>query len=128
MTVTDDLMAGGPLAPLEGPEGTAERLVLLVHRGVDWDVWGESRRGRYWDAFAERVRAATYAGPTLPDWWERLTVDISSRPRSAAERAETAALLAAPDQRLVLVALRRHANALTLRVRVLSEHRKAERA
>lgn len=124
-TVTDELFAVSPLEPLPGPEGTAERLVLLMHRGVDWDVWGGSLRARYWEALAERVRAGTYAGPTLADWWERVTVDISSKPRTARERAETAALLEAPDQRMVLAAFRSHANALVLRCRVTAEARRA---
>ena len=124
--VTDALLAASPLDPLDGPDGVAERLVLLVHRGVDWDVWGGSRRVRYWDALAERVRAGTYAGPGLADWWEDVTAEISSVPRGPADRAETVVLLAAPDHRKVLAALRGHAGALVLRARVVAEARRAD--
>lgn len=127
MTVTDDLLACSPLPPLEGAQGTAERLVLLVHRGVDWDVWGGARRVRYWDALADRVRAATYAGPSLADWWQAVSAQISSAPQSAPERAEMAALLATAEPRAVLVVLRSHAPALVLRTRVLSEARSVAR-
>lgn len=118
----DTLLAASPLPPLTGPEAVAERLVLLIHRGVDWQVWGGARRVRYWDALTDRVRAATYAGPTLSEWWRTLCTQIASTPRTPADRAATAMLLAHPDQRAVLDALHRHADTLVLRVRVLIEH------
>lgn len=118
----DALLASSPLPPLDGPEAAAERLVLLIHRGVDWQVWGGARRVRYWDALTDRVRAATYAGPTLSEWWRTMCTQIASTPRTAPDRAATAALLAHPDQRAVLDALHRHADTLVLRVRVLIEH------
>lgn len=118
----DDLLALSPLPPLSGPEAAAERLVLLIHRGVDWQVWGGARRVRYWDALTDRVRAATYAGPTLSEWWRTICTQITSTPRNASDRADTATLIAYPDQRAVLDALHRHADTLVLRVRVLVEH------
>lgn len=122
----DDLIATSPLPPLNGPEAAAERLVLLIHRGVDWSVWGGTRRVRYWDALTDRVRAATYAGPTLSEWWRTITTQITSTPRTPADRADTATLLAHPDQRDVLDALHRHADTLVLRVRVLIEHNRPD--
>lgn len=121
----DVLLTQSPLPPLTGPEGDAERLVLLVHRGVDWDVWGGARRVRYWDALTDRVRACTYAGPTLSQWWQDISVQIASQPRYPEDRADLAMLLAGPNQRAVLGALHTHAATLVLRVRVLSETRKA---
>lgn len=118
----DTLLAASPLPPLTGPEAAAERLVLLIHRGVDWQVWGGARRVRYWDALTDRVRAATYAGPTLSEWWRTVGTQIASTPRTPADRSATAVLLAHPDQRAVLDALHRHADTLVLRVRVLIEH------
>lgn len=122
----DELFAQSPLPALTGPEAAAERLVLLVHRGVDWQVWGGTRRVRYWDALTDRVRAATYAGPTLSEWWRTICTQITSTPRTASDRADTAMLLAHPDQRGVLDALHRHADTLVLRVRVLIEHNRAD--
>ena len=121
----DALLGESPLPALTGPEGVAERLVLLVHRGVDWEVWGGARRVRYWDAFTDRVRASTYAGPTLSEWWQDLCVQISSTPRYPEDRADLARLIASPDQRAVLDALHKHAATLVLRVRVLTETRRA---
>jgi hypothetical protein len=123
----DDLLATSPLPPLTGPEGEAERLVLLVHRGVDWDVWGGTRRVRYWDALADRVRASTYAGPTVSEWWQDICVQITSAPQHPEDRADLAHLIATPNQRAVLNALHKHAATLVLRVRVLSETRRAAR-
>lgn len=120
----EDLLAESPLPALTGPEGVAEQLVLLVHRGIDWDVWGGSRRVRYWDALADRVRASTYAGPTLSQWWQDIAVQITSAPKYPEDRADLAVLLAVEDQRAVLDALHKHAATLVLRIRVLSETRR----
>lgn len=120
-------LAQSPLPALDGPAAVAERLVLLIHYGVDFTIWGGARRVRYWDALAERVRAATYAGPALSDWWSAVSVQIVSAPRDASERAEVAVLLSAAEQREVMRILRAQAQVLVLRVRVLSETRKALR-
>ena len=115
------VLSRSPLPALEDAEAVAEALVLLVHRGVNWDVWG-SRAIRYWDAFTERVRASTYAGPSLSQWWQSIASELDSQPRNAQDRADLAGLLACPNQGLVLDAFRRHAPVLVLRIRVLVEH------
>lgn len=103
-----------------GPESIAEQLVFLMHQGVDWTVWGGERRYRYWDAFSDRVRAATYAGSTLQDWWEALEKQIKSSPKSQEDRELITILLNQnkKDQRLILFALRKHSNTLVMRIRV----------
>lgn len=127
MSTAAELIEAGPLAPLDGPEGTAERLVLLAHRCVDWDTWGGARRVRYWDALRDRVIAACYRGPLLADWWAAMQRSLGlAEPHTADERQELAALLAV-DARPVLNALRTHADALVLRVRVLSDQRRRDR-
>lgn len=125
--VTDAWLAESPLEPLTGPEGVAERLVLLLHNGVDFDIWGGARRVRYWDALSERVKAATYAGPTLSHWWGDACRQIVSAPRDHSVREEVATLLAAENGKAVLVALRTHAEVLVLRSRVVSEYRRQAR-
>lgn len=125
--VTDSWLSASPLEPLLDDEGTAERLVLLLHNGVDFDIWGGARRVRYWDALAERVKAATYAGPTLAHWWGDACRQIVSSPRDHAVREEVATLLSAGDQKAVLSALRTHAEVLVLRARVVSEYRRQSR-
>lgn len=120
----DELLQQSPLPPLSGPEGVAEQLVLLIHRGVDWEIWGGTRRVRYWDALTDRVRAATYAGPTLSEWWQSLAAQISSAPKYPEDRADIARLISTADQRAVLDALQRHAATLVLRIRVWSEARR----
>jgi hypothetical protein len=124
---TTQWLTVSPLPALTGVEAVAERLVLLAHYGVDFTVWGGSRRGRYWDALAERVRAATYAGPDLHRWWADLGGQLPSAPRDAAERLELAQLLSGGQDRAVLQVLRDQAPVLVMRVRVVSETRKAAR-
>lgn len=127
MTV-DDLRANADLPPLEGPARTAESLLLLLHFEVDWNVWGGHRRVRYWDALTDYTRMATYAGPTLNDWWARATLKISSgTPTNKGLRAELAQLLGEPAAP-VLDVLRRHTDALVLRVRVIADTKRVARA
>jgi len=126
MATTAEMIEWGPLDALEGIEGIAERLVLMAHCCVDWDVWGGPRRVRYWDALGERVMSSCYAGPAVTDWWAAMVRAMTLHdPWSAEQRAELAILLACDGQRPVLDALRRHSAALVLRVRVLSEARRA---
>ncbi len=127
MYPTENMLKDSPLPPLTGNSLVAESLVLLLHYGVDFSIWGGSRRVRYWDALTERVKAATYSGPTLANWWAQASVQISSTPRDAAEREELAQLLSSGNDREVLKVLRAEAQVLVLRVRVLSETKKALR-
>lgn len=108
------------------PEIIAEQLIFLMHRGVDWNVWGGDRRYRYWDAFTDRIRAATYSGATLQDWWDSLCKQIKSQPRNAADRAFVVMLLSQNprDEKLILAALRKHASVLVMRLRVHVEFHK----
>lgn len=126
MTDVDTILTAPGLPPLDGADARAERLVLLVHRGVDWDVWGGHRRIGYWDALTDRVKAATYAGPTVSDWWQSISASLSSTPRNPADRIALAHELAAGQDRAVLTSLHRHAAALALRIRIRAEqHRHA---
>lgn len=127
MYPTEKMLADSPLPPLEGPALTAERLVLLLHYGVDFNIWGGSRRIRYWDALTERVKASTYAGPTLASWWSEASTQIVSAPRDSQERDELAHILSSGNDREVLKVLRSESQVLVLRVRVLSETRKVLR-
>lgn len=120
MTPTDTWLATIPEMPaLEGPAGTAERLLLLIHYGIDWaDGWVASNRHRYWDhVLPERARAATFNAPTLRRWWCHLTAALESSPRTPAERAETEQLLREPA-RPVLEVVRHETQALLLRTRL----------
>lgn len=113
------------LPPTDDASAIAERLVLLAHYGADFTIWGGARRIRYWDALMERVKAATYAGPTLADWWTGMTRSLPTSPRSKRERKDVADLLTYPDGKAVLKILRGNTEVLILRVRVISEYRGA---
>ena len=116
------------MPPLEGSEGVAERLLLLVHYGIDWSSgWVSRYRATYWDRLLpDRVICATYRADTLRRWWRDVSNDLGSVPRNAAERQELAQLLRA-DPVPVLEVLRSETEALLLRVRIITEAMRASR-
>lgn len=112
-----------PALPLEGM--VAQRLVLLAHYGADFTIWGGARRSRYWDALTERVKAATYAGPSLGDWWQAMSRSLPCTPRNGSERADLVHLMSHEPALPVLMYLRRHPDYLVLRVRVIADARRS---
>lgn len=121
--------AGAVMPPLDGPAGVAERLLLLVHFGIDWGgSWVGRYRATYWERLLpDRVICATYRSPNLRRWWRDVAAELDSRPRTAAERAELEELLRA-DSLPVLEVLRLEAEALLLRTRIVTEAVRAGRA
>lgn len=129
VTPTDLWLATVPaMPPLEGPAGTAERLLLLIHYGIDWsDGWVAGRRQTYWDRLLpDRVIAATYRAGQLRRWWRDVAYELGSAPRNARERAELEQLLRA-DSTTVLEVLRFETEALLLRVRIVTDAVRAGR-
>jgi hypothetical protein len=122
------LAEAAALPPLKGPEGTAERLLLLLHYGIDWqDGWVTRHRGAYWDKILpDRVITATYRAPNLRRWWREAAEELGSHPRTAAERAELEQLLRA-DPAPVLDVLRWETEALLLRTRIVADAVRAAR-
>lgn len=109
------------LQPLEGAAGTAERLLLLAHYGVNFDGWISGYLSTYWDKLLpDRVITTAYQAQTLPQWWTALSEEISSAPRNSTERAEVAHHLEQASE-LVLHILRTETAALVLRARITSE-------
>ena len=110
------------MPPLEGPAGVAERLLLLVHYGIDWSSgWVARYRVTYWDRLLpDRVICATYRAGTLRRWWRDLAEELGSQPRNAGERAELEQLLRSPDLP-VLEVLRFETEALLLRTRLVAD-------
>lgn len=122
-TPTDGwLAAAGHMPALPGPPGTAERLLLLIHYGVDWQTgWVRRYRATYWDKLLpDRVITATYRARTLRGWWRQVATELGSAPRSPAERAELEQLLRA-DPAPVLEVLRAETEALLLRTRIVAD-------
>ena len=120
--------AAATMPPLEGSAGVAERLLLLVHYGVDWQGgWVGRYRTTYWDTLLpDRVICATYRAPNLRRWWRDVADELGSQPRSVAEREELEALLRT-DPLPVLEVLRFETEALLLRVRIVTEAVRAAR-
>jgi hypothetical protein len=122
------LAAVAEMPPLDGPAGTAERLLLLIHYGIDWqDGWVGRYRTTYWDKLLpDRIIAATYRAGNLRRWWRDVADELGSNPRSPAERAELEQLLRA-EPRPVLEVLRWEAEALLLRTRITADAVRAAR-
>jgi len=121
------LAAADGLPALVGAAGTAERLLLLTHYGVDWDSWLGARRIDYWDViFPERALQAAIRAANLRRWWQDVGTQLMSRPRNAAERREVAELLQA-QSRPVLDVLRWEVEPLVLRVRIIADAVRAAR-
>ena len=117
------------MPPLEGAAGTAERLLLLVHYGVDWTGgWVAQYRKTYWASILpDRVICATYRAPNLRRWWRDVADDLGSQPRTAPERSELELLLRA-DSQPVLEVLRYETEALLLRTRIVADAVRQTRA
>lgn len=116
-------MAPKEMPPLTGPADTAERLLLLLHYGIDWEnSWVADYRKTYWDKqLPAKVRSAAYRADTLDRWWS----DVSGRlgaptPRQSDRRIELATLLREPPLP-VIAQLRDCLPALLLRVRIIAE-------
>lgn len=110
------------MPPLTGSAGTAERLLLLVHYGIDWQHgWIGKRRGAYWERILpDRIVVATYRNASLRRWWRDVAGDLESHPRSVAERTELEYLLRQTSTP-VLEVLRCETEALVLRTRITAD-------
>ncbi|MFW2242975.1 hypothetical protein ACNUP4_32770, partial [Rhodococcus opacus] len=89
--MTDRWLAAVPQLPaLTDPAAvTAERLVLLLHYGIDWSErnWVAARRGDYWDnLLPTRIRLATYNSINLHQWWTTSAARLGSAPRTDEQR------------------------------------------
>lgn len=117
------------LPPLEGPAAVAERLLLLLHYGIDWrEGWVGKHRRTYWEEILpSRVITSTYRCGTLRQWWTEISTMLESAPRTSAERADVVTLLGA-DSLPVLEVLRTEAEALVLRVRIVADHVRTQRS
>jgi len=116
------------LPALDGPSGTAERLLLLLHYGIDWENgWIAQYRATYWERhLPDHVFIAAHMASTLRAWWQIVSGDMQSTPRTRDERIELAELLNQPPEP-VLRALRDENAALVLRTRIVAETRRFAR-
>ena len=110
------------MPPLQGPAGAAERLLLLLHYGIDWNHgWVSRYRSSYWDQLLpDRIIVATFRSANLRQWWATVAGDLESTPRNGAERRELEQLLRA-DPIPVLQTLRTETSPLLLRCRIVAE-------
>ncbi len=116
------------MPPLTGPAGTAERILLLLHYGIDWaHGWVGSRRASYWESLLpDRVCAATFRTASLRHWWTLVATELESLPRTGEERRELERLLR-EEPLPVLRLLRAETPALILRTRIVADAVRANR-
>ena len=122
--------APASLPRLSGAQSTAERLLLLLHYGIDWESsWVARRRETYWSHhLPNRVRLATYIGASdLDHWWAVVSRGLESEPSGAEQRLELATLLREPAVP-VLGLLRSRPTSYVLRIRIVAESVQAQRA
>ncbi len=109
------------MPPLAGPAGTAERLLLLLHYGIDWNGWVGAHRATYWEQLLpDRVVVSTYRAANLRQWWDGVCTELQAIPRTREERRELEQLLRS-DPVPVLQVMRSETAALILRVRIVAE-------
>lgn len=113
------------LPPIDGPADTAERLLLLLHYGIDWEtswVAAPKYRKTYWDTqLPGRVQRAAYRADTLDRWWSHASGLLGApNPRQPDRRLELAVLLREPPLPVITL-LRDSLPALLLRVRIIAE-------
>ncbi|MFD7161736.1 hypothetical protein ACFV9C_44625 [Kribbella sp. NPDC059898] len=125
-TPTGHWLAAADLPALRGTSGIADRLLLLLHYGIDWhDGWLSSTRHRttYWDPILpERVISATFMTDSLRGWYTQAAGELVSAPRNHPERAELEQLLRTDDEdAAVLYKLRTETPALILRTRLTAD-------
>ncbi|ULD38834.1 hypothetical protein [Rhodococcus qingshengii] len=131
-SVTDQWLATAPHLPaLTDPAAVvAERLLLLLHYGMDWTDanWVAARRGDYWDhLLPAHVRVGTYSsGTNLHHWWTTVSGKLGSAPRTDGERLEVAQLLTSEPNH-VIQTLRDQTMALVLRTRIVADAVRTEK-
>jgi hypothetical protein len=96
----------------------ATLLVAVAHDTRDRVVWGGDRAITYWQRLPERVRAACYGGPSLADWWERISRLLGCIPPTRVEDREDVARIVHLDDPQVMRTLRTQAEMVCLRVRL----------
>ncbi len=124
---------GDALPPSAGATDVAERLLLLLHYGIDWrGGWLTSYRDSYWSGskpgkLEDRVFAAAMTCPDLPTWWTRICADLGSGPSSGAQRLETLRLIRSDLGPEVMHLLRTTISDLLLFVRAVTDAVRAAR-
>ena len=115
------------LAPLTGPAGTAEALLLLLHYSINWDGWVGTYRGSYWDGLlTDRVLVAAYRSSSLATWWSDVAAELDASPRTLEQRRELAELITR-DAVPVLSVMRDQCEALQIRLRLVADAVRANR-
>lgn len=102
-------------------------LLMILHRSMDWDVWG-SKRLKYWDVFQENVAAAAYTN-SLAKWLDRFCqrMSVTTPGRNDGDRDALNAILNSGHDKALLKVLRDETQLLVLSVRVAQQEKKEAR-
>lgn len=117
------------MPPLQGPAGTAERLLLLLHYSIEWDTaWVANYRTTYWDKILpERVLVTSHQVTNLRAWWTQIADELEAFPATHEARAELAYHLDHPNPQDVLRVFTTETLALVMRTRIVAETRSQQR-
>lgn len=108
-------------------QAMAVDLVLILHRGMNWDTWG-TKRLAYWDILQEAVAESAYV-PTLAAWLNSICgrMDIRAAGRNSADRARLEVILNSGQDAALLRVLRTETQFIILAARVAVESQKEAR-
>lgn len=112
-------------SPLDDRQAAAT-LVLILHRSMDWDLWGKKRL-KYWDIYENAVTSAARTTNSLTRWLNSVCsrMSITAPGRNDADRQQLNALLNAGRDAAVLKVMRNEPQIVILLVRTHQEDKKA---
>ena len=105
----------------------AWRLLVILWRGMNWNIWGKYRR-TIWQTFTNTVRSVARTTGTLELWLSRFTVamQITNLGTNVDDRLELKRILTQGNQALILRQFREEAPFLVLLLRRFRDIRREE--
>lgn len=106
----------------------ATDMVLILHRSMDWDIWGKKRL-KYWDTYQEAVAACAYTN-SLAAWLNSVCLQMSivTPGRNDTDRAHLEGILNSNQDDRLLDCLRFETVRVFLAARVAIEQTKEARS
>ena len=105
----------------------AAQMVLILHRSINWDIWG-SKRLRYWGILQDTITSKAYTN-SLARWLNGVcqAFDIHTPGWNAEDRQYLEVVLNSGQDRALLKLLREETQLIVLMVRVVQQEAREER-